>query len=426
MKKKDDLRICFGVIFIVAMLVLPFLKPFQQYLSIPNEIVTMNNQTPIVVPSLGNSIQIDSSEDSIQAIDSSRFFANKAVEGNLIYEVSGLPIKKVNVSVLEDVKIIPGGQSIGVQLHTLGVLVVGHHRVSGQERSSSPGEDAQVKVGDVILKINNHDIKKMEDVKPYVDKAGKDNQTLAITLKRGNEMIETTLKPELDYKDNQYRLGLYIRDSAAGIGTMSFYDPTTQQYGALGHVISDMDTKKPIEIHDGTLVRSSVTAIEKGNNGSPGEKQAKFSVNENKIGTITKNSPFGIFGKLDNPIQNNKYDQPMSIALSHEIKEGPAKILTVIDGEKVEEFDVHIVNSIQQKYPATKGMIIQVTDPKLLEKTGGIVQGMSGSPIIQDDKIIGAVTHVFVNDPTSGYGVHIEWMLQEIGININKQLDKAS
>src|SRR5699024_2155612 len=139
---------------------------------------------------------------------------------------------------------------------------------------------------------------------------------------------------------------------------------------------------------------------------------------ENKLGTVTKNSPFGVFGKLDKSITNNKYDEPMSIALSHEVKEGPAKILTVIDGEKVEEFDVKVDSSIPKKSQATKGMVIQVTDPKLLEATGGIVQGMSGSPIIQDNKIIGAVTHVFVNDPTSGYGVHIEWMLQEAGIDI--------
>ena len=420
------MRIWVGVIFIVAMLVVPFLKPFQQYLSIPNEIVTLNNQAPIIVPSLGSAVQIDSTNESIHAIDSSEFSTDEVGQGDLIYGVSGLPIKKVNVSVLEDIKIIPGGQSIGVQLHTLGVLVVGHHQVIGGERNSSPGEEAKVKVGDVILKINDHYIKKMEDVKPYVDKAGEDNQALSLTLKRGKETIKTKLKPELDYKDNQYRLGLYIRDSAAGIGTMSFYDPTSKKYGALGHVISDMDTKKPIEIHDGTIVRSSVVAIERGNNGSPGEKQAKFSVNKNKIGTITKNSPFGIFGKLDQPIKNNKYDQPMSIALSHEIEEGPAKILTVLEDEKVEEFDIEIINSIPQKYPATKGMIIKVTDPKLLEKTGGIVQGMSGSPIIQNNKIVGAVTHVFVNDPTSGYGVHIEWMLQEIGIHINKELDQAS
>ncbi len=208
---------------------------------------------------------------------------------------------------------------------------------------------------------------------------------------------------------------------------MTFFEPESKRYGALGHVISDMDTKKPIEINNGTIVRSTVTAIQKGNNGTPGEKQAKFSIKENKIGSITKNSPFGIFGKLDKSIENGQYDKPMPIALSHEVKEGPAKILTVIDGEKVEEFDVEIVSSVPQKSPATKGMVIQITDPRLLEATGGIVQGMSGSPIIQNGKVIGAVTHVFVNDPTSGYGVHIEWMLQDAGVDIyKKEKQKAS
>src|SRR5690625_3694325 len=421
----NKIRIWTGILLLGFVLAIPFFSPLQKYLSIPNEIVTLANQSSLNIPSFGEAVQVNSSDKSMQAIDN-EFYAKEPGKGEIAYEVAGFPVKKVNVSLLDDLKVIPGGQSIGVQLHTLGVLVVGHHQVNGEERVSSPGEAAEIKVGDVILKINDQEIKKMEDVKPYVDKAGENNETLSLTLKRGKETIETTLKPELDQKDKQYRLGLYIRDSAAGIGTMSYYDPKTKKYGALGHVISDMDTKKPIEIHDGTIVRSSVVAIERGNNGSPGEKQAKFSINENKIGSITKNSPFGIFGKLDQPIKNNKYDQPMSIALAHEIKEGPAKILTVLDEEKVEEFDVEIVNSIPQKYPATKGMIIKVTDPRLLEKTGGIVQGMSGSPIIQNDKIVGAVTHVFVNDPTSGYGVHIEWMLQEIGIHINKKLDQAS
>src|SRR5699024_11359354 len=176
-------------------------------------------------------------------------------------------------------------------------------------------------------------VKETEDVKPFVEESGKANEPLAIKLKRDNETIETTLDPIKDDKEEEYRIGLYIRDSAAGIRTMTFYDPETKNYGALGHVISDMDTKKPIEIHEGTIVGSSVTSIDRGDNGSPGEKQAKFSIKENKLGTVTKNSPFGVFGKLDKSITNNKYDEPMSIALSHEVKEEPAKILTVIDGE---------------------------------------------------------------------------------------------
>lgn len=426
LRQTKRIRYGVGLLLFFMVLAAPFLTPIKQYLSIPNDIVTLNNASSFTLPHLGEAVTVHAEGDSVRAFDTAHFSIQDEGESQLIYEVAGVPIKKVNVSVLDDVQVIPGGQSIGVQLHTLGVLVVGHHLVHDQSETRSPGEEADIKVGDIILEINGQAIKKVEDVKPIVDQAGKTDQSLTMLIKRGQKEITTEIKPIYDTKDKDYRLGLYIRDSAAGIGTLSFYDPVSYHYGALGHVISDMDTQKPIEIHDGTIVRSTVTSIEKGNHGSPGEKQATFSVEENKIGNITKNSPFGIFGKLDKKITNGIYDEPMSIALSHEVKEGPATILTVVEDEVVEEFDVEIVSSVPQKFPATKGMVIKVTDPKLLEKTGGIVQGMSGSPIIQDHKVIGAVTHVFVNDPTSGYGVHIEWMLQEAGIEPRKPLKKAS
>lgn len=425
MKKKHLVRISLGIFLFLFVLILPFMSPVQQYLSIPNEIITTNHQSPLQIPLVSESVSLHA-EESEQAIDSENFYPKSNESTNILYEFAGIPIKKVHVSVLEDIKVIPGGQSIGVRLHTLGVLVVGHHRVTSENETFSPGDDAHVKVGDIILEINDQPIEKMKEVKPIVEAAGKNNTPLHLTIKRGNETIETKLQPIFNEREKEYQIGLYIRDSAAGIGTMSFYHPESKKYGALGHVISDADTRKPIEIHKGTIVSSSVTAIEKGNKGTPGEKRAKFSTKRNQIGTITKNSPFGVFGELYAPVKNNKYDEPMSIALSHEVEKGPAKILTVIDGEKVEEFDVEIVSSAPQKFPATKGMVLQITDEKLLEATGGIVQGMSGSPIIQNGKIIGAVTHVFVNDPTSGYGVHIEWMLQEAGISVFEEQDLAS
>ncbi|MEN1970142.1 SpoIVB peptidase [Lentibacillus sp. N15] len=427
MKHTNKIRIMAGVLLLLTILAVPFFTPLKQYLSIPNQLVTFKNQAPINVPALGDKVKIHAdNKDNVQALDSSKFQATKTGKSHLVYNVAGFPVKKVDLSVLDDIRVVPGGQSIGVQLHTLGVLVVGHHLVKGTTGSMSPGEQADIKVGDVILKINGEPINEMTDVKPYVEEAGKKGKDLDVTLKRGKETIDTTLHPVKDKKDKKYQIGLYIRDSAAGIGTMTFYEPKSKKYGALGHVISDMDTQKPIQVHNGTIVGSNVTSIEKGNNGTPGEKQAKFSVNEDKLGNITKNSPFGIFGELNKSIKNGIYDKPMPIALSHQVKEGPAKILTVVDGEKVEPFDVEVVSSVPQKSPATKGMIIKITDPKLLKKTGGIVQGMSGSPIIQDGKVIGAVTHVFVNDPTSGYGVHIEWMLQETGIKLNDPKEKAS
>lgn len=330
------------------------------------------------------------------------------------------PIKR------EEIKIIPGGQSIGVQLETLGVLVVGHHSIEGKQGVLSPGQKAKVLVGDMIVEINGNPIRQMNEIRTYVNEAGKDNEALTLTIKRGSKTVETALHPVLDEKDHEYKIGLYIRDSAAGIGTMTFYDPQSKRYGALGHVISDMDTKKPIEMVRGTIVRSSVVNIEKGNQGVPGEKHARFSTDRNILGSIVKNTPHGIFGVLDSDIANGKYDKALPITRADEVKEGPAKILTVVDKEKVEEFDIEIVSSVPQDKPDIKGMVIKITDPKLLERTGGIVQGMSGSPIIQDGKIIGAVTHVFVNDPTSGYGVHIEWMLHDAGINIKETMASAS
>ncbi|WP_370642259.1 SpoIVB peptidase [Virgibacillus salidurans] len=424
LKQSNKIRISVGVLLLIALFAIPFLNPMQKYLSIPNDIVTFNNQSPIEVPGLGDNVQVSASDDNIQAIDSSQFYAEEPGSSELVYDVAGFPIKKVDLSVLDDIRVIPGGQSIGVNLHTQGVLVVGHHQVNGQNGNLSPGEESDIKVGDVILEINGESINEMEEVKPIVEEAGKNSESLDVTIKRADETIETKLQPVLD--DNEYKIGLYIRDSAAGIGTMTFHEPESDKYGALGHVISDMDTKKPIEIHDGTIVESSVSSIEKGNNGTPGEKQARFSTEENEIGTITKNSPFGIFGELNDSLNHGNYDEPMPVALSHEVEEGPAKILTVVEDEEVEEFEVEVVSSVPQKFPATKGMVIQITDPELLDATGGIVQGMSGSPIIQNGKIIGAVTHVFVNDPTSGYGVHIEWMLEEAGINVSNEEEQKA
>ena len=413
LKYKRYIRSFIGILFLLLFLLFPFLTDINNYLSIPSNLITFQQEPSTSIPK--------PHDTNMSFVDDSAVKRTSATgdeeKNTIVYKKGDIPLKKVDVSV-KDKKIIPGGQSIGVQLHTLGVLVVGHHLVFDKEDSTSPGEEANIQVGDVILEMDGTKIKQLEDVKPIVSDAGKNEEDITIKIKRGKEIIETALKPALNKKDSSYQIGLYIRDSATGIGTVSFYEEETGKYGALGHTISDSDTKKPIEIHKGKLVRSSITSIEKGNEGIPGEKQAKFSMKDKALGTITKNSPYGIFGELKPGVLQKDDRKPMDIGLSHEVQKGPAEILTVVEGEKVEKFDIEIVNTTPQKTPSTKGMVIKVTDEKLLEKTGGIVQGMSGSPIIQNDKIIGAVTHVFVNDPTSGYGVHIEWMLEEAGIDI--------
>jgi stage IV sporulation protein B len=422
--REDLIRKIIGVFLLVSVMVLCASQPFKEFIQIPNKITMFEGQgihfqssIPVNAVVKGNepSVGIDT-ENGAVALN-----GKKSGESQVVLELAGIPIKQVNVDVIPEYKVYPGGQSIGVKLNTLGVLVVGHHQVETVEGKQSPGEIAGIQVGDIITKINGETIEQMSDVAPFVQNAGKTGAPLDVVITRDKKTIETKLVPLKDKQDSTFRIGLYIRDSAAGIGTMTFYDPITMKYGALGHVISDMDTKKPIVVQDGQIVRSTVTSIEKGSNGVPGEKLARFSNDRSSIGDITRNSPFGIFGTLHQEIQNGIMDKALPIALSHEVKEGPAKILTVVNEDKVEEFDVEVISSIPQKFPATKGMVIKITDPVLLEKTGGIVQGMSGSPIIQNGKVIGAVTHVFVNDPTSGYGVHIEWMLNEAGIDIYKK-----
>jgi stage IV sporulation protein B len=419
--KLEIIRKIIGGILLVSLISLIYFQPIQQYLAIPKKITVFEGQNysfqkaaPVsaTLVSHNSNVTLDQGKHSVSMT------ASENGKNEMLLEYAGIPIKKVDVHVLKDFRVIPGGQSIGVKLNTVGVLVVGHHLINTVSGKKSPGEIAGIKVGDIITEINGNKIEKMTDVAPFVQSAGEEGKALDMVISRESGKITTKLTPLKDKGEDIYKLGLYIRDSAAGIGTMTFVHPQSKKYGALGHVISDMDTKQPIVVEDGQIVRSTVTSIEKGSNGDPGEKLARFSSDREVVGNIQKNSPFGIFGEMVKELKNGVMDKPLPIALSHQVKEGPAKILTVVNDDRVEEFDIEIVSTIPQKFPATKGMVIKVTDPKLLKKTGGIVQGMSGSPIIQNGKLIGAVTHVFVNDPTSGYGVHIEWMLNEAGINI--------
>lgn len=419
-----------GIFLLVSLTMISMAKPVKEYLQIPKQIVMFEGEAMrFSSTALPVQTTVKDASKSIEIHKHAHSFSVKAKqrgEKQMVLEVAGMPVKQVDVKVLPSLKVIPGGQSIGVKLNTVGVLVVGYHLVETENGKKSPGELAGIKVGDMITGINGKKIENMDDLSPFIEEAGKIGKPLQLQVLRDQHSFTTKLVPLKDKHDHAYRIGLYIRDSAAGIGTMTFYDPVSKKYGALGHVISDMDTKKPIVVQNGQIMKSTVTSIEKGSSGNPGEKLARFSSDREVIGNITDNSPFGIFGTLSKPVDNGIFTKPIPVALSSQVKEGPAKMLTVVENDKVEPFDIEIVSTIPQKFPATKGLVIRVTDPRLLKKTGGIVQGMSGSPIIQNGKLVGAVTHVFVNDPTSGYGVHIEWMLHEAGIDIYGKSDKKA
>lgn len=333
-----------------------------------------------------------------------------------------IPFKTVRLQVVPDLRVIPGGQTIGVKVKSSGIMVVGHHQVqTGPKTKVSPGEEAKLKLGDLILEINGQISNDISKIAAFAETAGRDGTPLNLLVQRGKERFRTKLTPAFDQDDKAWRLGLYIRDSAAGVGTLTFYAPDQGVYGALGHVITDMDTQTPIVVGSGEILQSSVTSISKSQSGEPGEKRAHFVKEGKKLGSVERNTPFGIFGKMKELPDHAYHQEPMPVAFAEEVEEGPAQILTVVNDQKVERFNIEIVHVSKQNAPATKGMVIRITDPGLIERTGGIVQGMSGSPIIQKGKIVGAVTHVFVNDPTSGYGCFIEWMLQDAGIMLNPE-----
>jgi stage IV sporulation protein B len=328
-----------------------------------------------------------------------------------------IPIRTVQVDVLPSVKLIPGGHSIGVVLHSRGVIIVGHSPVPiGNEQYVTPAKEAGINIGDVIVSINGIPVQSDSQVSEIIDNNGREQEQLDILLKRGEEQVHINVKPILCSDTKRYRIGLFVRDSAAGVGTLSFYDPKSHVYGALGHIITDNDTNQPIDCEQGKIVSASVSGIQHSKRGQPGEKIGIFINEDHLLGNIEKNTRFGIYGKLAAKIPNDLYSEAIPVASMNQIQTGYAEILTVIDGQTIKRFSVDIQKVNLQEAPEGKGLVIKVTDPVLLEKTGGIVQGMSGSPIIQNGKLVGAVTHVFVHDPTKGYGCFIEWMLIETGI----------
>jgi len=334
------------------------------------------------------------------------------------FKLLGLvPIRTVQVDVLPSMKIVPGGNSIGVVLHSRGVIVVGNspiHIASGE--LVTPAKDGGINIGDVILSINGIPVQSDSQVAEVIDHGGKDAGVLDIIIKRGDKEMSISIKSVLCDDTKRYRIGLYVRDSAAGVGTLTFYDPGSRNYGALGHIITDSDTNQPIDCEQGKIVAAKVSGIQHGLRGQPGEKIGVFIDEDQLLGNIQKNTRFGIYGKLTADIPNELYSEAIPVASMNQIQTGNAEMLTVVNGQTIERFTIEIQKVNLQESPEGKGLVIKVTDPILLEKTGGIVQGMSGSPIIQNGKLVGAVTHVFVHDPTRGYGCFIDWMLMECGV----------
>lgn len=321
-----------------------------------------------------------------------------------------IPVKQVTVSVLPEMQLMPGGKAVGIKMFTKGLICVGTEKIKGVDGETyNIAKALNIKASDMILSANGTELHTVEEFAAIVQNSAGKSVTLIVS-RAGKE--ETKIATPIKTSEG-YKLGLWVRDSTAGIGTVTFVDAEQGGFAALGHPITDVDTGMLMPIDKGSITNAEITGAKKGSRGKPGELYGIFAGVGEECGVITQNTGHGIYGNVISNESLTYNHQVVPIATKSQVKTGKAQIYANVDGNEIDSFDIEITK-IMPYAADEKNLIIKITDTRLLEKTGGIVQGMSGSPIIQNGKLIGAVTHVFVNDPARGYGIFIENMLDNI------------
>ena len=314
----------------------------------------------------------------------------------------------LNTSSIFAITVIPGGESIGIQLDYQGVMITGGYEITVAGNKYNPLDNG-LAVGDLIVEANNEFVDTIASLSTVITNSITQNSnTIHLAVKRNNERFKKDITISYDDSTKQFSTGLYVKDSLLGVGTMTYYNPETKSFGSLGHAMNDIDLNDQALIKAGTIYQSNVTGIKKGNHSTAGQKIA--NIKDVAIGKIDDHSQIGIYGNYDESALPSK--PTIETANMSEIKLGKAHFLTVLNGTDIVECEINITNLATQKSIDQKGITFEITDSKVIEKTNGIIQGMSGSPIIQDGKLIGCVTHVSSSNPTSGYGLYIEWMLE--------------
>lgn len=373
--------------------------------SMPKNVILLENEELDLKQILGITLK-ESKKEVLQTSNDSNKIETKTISVSLFNLFN---VKEVNVSTVKNTKVVPLGNIIGIKLYSNGVLVIGMTEVEGKK----PYENTGIKEGDLITTVDNVTVTTTEELIKCVN----NSQGKLVKIKyirEGTEYV-TDIEP-VKTKGDKYKIGLWVRDGACGIGTATYYDPGTGKIATLGHGIVDRDTDKLITIESGKLLTSTITKIKKGEKGNPGE--IKGIINDNQtIGSINLNTDFGIYGNLKeiNTLGIDK-NNSLDIALKNEIKTGEATILLALEDEIRKEYKIEIKKIYKNNTEDNKSMLIEITDEKLIEKTGGIIQGMSGAPIIQNGKFIGAITHVLVNNPLQGYAVFGEIMIKQMNI----------
>lgn len=335
---------------------------------------------------------------------------NQEKIGKLFIKLFGIiPIKEVSVNIAKDKHIYVGGIPLGFSINTKGVIIVGENSVNTENGTQYTSKSIKLKNGDIITKVNGVSVCSAQEIQSALEESkGK----IKLEIMRDEKVLECEIQPLYDKETQTNKLGLWVRNDASGIGTLTFVDAENNRFGALGHPITDYETGVEIPVNNGKIYNCSMVGIKKGKKGEPGELRCLFMQGKNSKGQIEKNSDYGVYGTITN--KDGIIDENLTASVSSRVgvRTGKAYIVSSVSGVR-EEYEVEIIKVNYQPKESDKSFIFRVKDKRLIDKTGGIVQGMSGSPILQDGNLIGAVTHVFVSDPTKGYGIYVDWMLAQ-------------
>lgn len=400
---------------IILLILGAFIYEYAFYRQIPDTLYLQKGKTEEIEFALPVSATLEQPKDSyIETWENRQLeIGNGGIEEKNSYvwklRLFGLiPLKEVEVKVIDEENVYPIGVPIGIYVKTDGVLVAGMGNIKTPDGNEVCPCENVLQTGDYILAVNDESVSKKGEIIDKI-KASQGGEVI-MSIRRNGQISKVKVTPVLN-NVNEYQIGIWIRDSAQGIGTLTYIDEKNG-FGALGHGINDIDTSELMEIDYGGLYETQIVSIKKGTSGEPGEISGVIRfVEDAKEGIIQLNTPNGIYGVMNMTLDGENYEGRLyPVALKQEIKTGKAGILCTINGE-TDMYDIEIKEIDFSQSEGNRGLVIEITDPRLLAQTGGIIQGMSGSPIIQDDKFVGAVTHVFVNDPTKGYGIFAETML---------------
>lgn len=320
-----------------------------------------------------------------------------------------LPFRGLPVDVTKPIFVVPGGESVGVMVHTHGLVVTGFSPIRARDRVVDPAESAGIERGDVILAINGHEARSDQQLKRDTANAGRAHRALQLSVMGARAVHNRRVQPVWSNDRRHWQIGVMVQDRTSGVGTLTFYKPQSLKYAALGHSITDGLTRRPVGISEGRVTGAAIVGIVPSTASTPGQKVGVLSNGTNVSGTVASNGQFGITGGLDHSPRWGS-QKPLPLALPDQVHPGPATITTVLKGQTPETFRIEILKTSPQYAPSTKGLLFRVDDPRLLRRTGGVVQGMSGSPIVQDGRLVGAVTHVLVSRPQMGFGCYAYWM----------------